>query len=250
LSGSLATVATQGSTVGAYVIDARALANGNYLVTANNGTLTINQRPVTVTADNQTKTYGDTNPALSYSVAADGTGTSRGLVNGDSLSGSLTTVATQGSTVGAYVIDARALANGNYLVTANNGTLTINKRPVTVTADNKTKTYGSTNPALTYSVAADGVGTSRGLVNGDSVSGSLSTDATLASAVGAYVIDASALANGNYLITANNGTLTIESVPAAPNLRDFAANQLFLSQRVSDIATLQGDVVKLPEGAW
>jgi hypothetical protein len=295
LSGSLSTSATQTSGVGSYTIDASALSNGNYLVTANNGTLTISQRLLTVSASPKTKTYGDINPALTYTVSADGVGTSRGLVNGDTLSGSLSTSATQTSGVGNYIIDASALSNGNYLVTANNGTLTINKanltvtannasktygdanpvlgttlsgfvngqdlatsgvsgagvasttamtttgagtaaitasagtltasnydftnlvngtltisqRPVTVTADPKTKTYGDVNPALSYSVSAAGVGTSRGLVNGDTLNGSLSTAATQASGVGSYTIDASALSNGNYLVTANNGTLTI-----------------------------------------
>ena len=197
------------------------LANGGSLDLSNydltqsvtSNSVVISQRPVTVSADAKSRVYGDANPALTYTVAADGVGTSRGLVNSDSLTGSLSTTATGTSNVGSYTIDASALANGNYLITANNGNLAVTQRSVTVSADAKSRVYGDANPALTYTVAADGVGTSRGLVNSDSLSGSLSTTATGTSNVGSYTIDASALANGNYLITANNGNLTVSQRP-------------------------------------
>ena len=184
------------------------------MVTANNGTLTINKAHLTVTANNANKTYGDANPALGTTVS--------GFVNGENLttsgvsgSGAASTAANATTGIGSATITAAAgtLAASNYDFTnLVNGTLTINQRPLTVTAEPKTKNYGDVNPALSYSVAADGVGTSRGLVNGDSLSGSLSTAATQASSVGSYTIDASALSNGNYVVTANNGTLTISAV--------------------------------------
>ncbi|MEK9802162.1 MAG: MBG domain-containing protein, partial [Curvibacter sp.] len=58
----------------------------------------ITARPVTVTADNKTRVYGDANPSLTYSVAAGGANS--GLVSGETLSGSVTTTAAQGSNVG------------------------------------------------------------------------------------------------------------------------------------------------------
>jgi trimeric autotransporter adhesin len=215
LSGSLTTTANQASGAGSYTIDASALSNGNYLVTANNGTLTINKAPLTVTANNAIKTYGDANPVLGTTVS--------GFVNGETLatsgvsgSGAASTTANATTGAGSATITAAAgtLAASNYNFTnLVNGTLTINQRPLTVTAEPKTKNYGEVNPALSYSVAADGVGTSRGLVNADTLSGSLTTTANQASGAGSYTIDASALSNGNYLVTANNGTLTINKAP-------------------------------------
>ena len=211
LSGNLSTTATQSSAVNTYTIDASALSNGNYLVTANNGTLTINKAHLTVNADNKTKIYGDANPALSATVS--------GFVNGENLAssgvtgaGAASTAATTSTGVGSAAITPTvgSLAAGNYdFTTFLPGTLTITQRPLTVSADDKSKTYGDANPALTYTVAPNGTGTSRGLVNGDSLNGNLSTTATPSSAVGNYTIDASALANGNYALTVNNGTLTI-----------------------------------------
>ena len=83
----------------------------------------ISQRPITVTADDKTKVFGNSDPSLTYQV------TIGNLITGDSLSGALTRSA--GEDVGNHTINAAALANGNYLITATNGVLTISQRPVT-----------------------------------------------------------------------------------------------------------------------
>jgi len=118
------------------------LASTNYQFNYVDGSLTINQRPITVTAADKTKTYGDSNPSLTYSVANDGVGSSRGLYSTDTLSGAIATTATELTNVGTASITQGTLANSNYAITFNNGTLTINKATLTVTADNKSMTYG------------------------------------------------------------------------------------------------------------
>lgn len=196
LAGTLSyTGSSQGAkNAGNYTITPQGLSSGNYAISYVDGTLTVDKAPVTVTADNQRKVYGSADPALTYQV------TSGALLSGDSLSGALTRTA--GNNVGSYTIDASGLANGNYQVTARNGTLTISPRPITVTADDLSKVYGYADPALTYQV------TSGALVAGDSLSGALTR--TAGNDVGSYTIDASALANDNYQITAINGLLTIK----------------------------------------
>jgi hypothetical protein len=73
-------------------------------------------------------------------------------------------------------------------------------RPLSVTAEVKTKAYDSVDPVLTYSTV--------GLVAGDSVSGSLTRVA--GEDVGAYVIGQGSIrAGGNYAITFNSADLTI-----------------------------------------
>jgi hypothetical protein len=264
LSGALSTPATRSSGANSYAIDASALANGNYLVTANNGTLTINKAHLSLTADNKTKIYGDSNPPLTTTLT--------GFVNGESLatsgvtgSGRASTSATTRTGAGSAAITAElgTLAAANYdVVTFTDGALTITPRPVSVAVDNKTKAYGDANPALTYTVAADGTGSSRGLVNGDNL-GSLSTTATVFSTEGNYTIDASTLSNGNYLITAVNGTLSIQRfnvyrIASPLAYADSLANsiggfstqsQVFTSIGTPREATLRGDGVRVPEGA-
>ena len=90
-------------------------------------------------------------------------------------------------------------------------TQTVTPAPVTVTAENATTTYGTTNPTLPYTVS--------GLLNGDTAaavfSGSLATTATPASSVGQYAITRGTLTpNGNYAITSFTGaTLTVTPAP-------------------------------------
>ncbi|CAH0351164.1 GLUG motif-containing protein [Aquabacterium sp. CECT 9606] len=113
----------QGATdAGTYTITPGGLYSGQqgYLISYGAGTVTIDPRPITVTADAQSKTYGSADPALTYQIT---TGT---LVDGDVLSGSLSRA--PGEDAGNYAISAASLSNGNYLITAHDGTLTILQR--------------------------------------------------------------------------------------------------------------------------
>lgn len=74
----------------------------------------------TVTSANLTKTYGNANPALTYAIGG------LGLVNGDTLSGGLATVASATSGVGAYAITQGTLvASPNYAITYTGALLTV-----------------------------------------------------------------------------------------------------------------------------
>ncbi len=82
---------------------------------------TITPKPITVTAVNKTKTYGDADPELTIDVP--------GLVAGDTLSGSLERV--QGEDANTYEIRQKiAFANPNYTITFKPGTFTIKPRVV------------------------------------------------------------------------------------------------------------------------
>jgi len=79
---------------------------------------------LTVTADAKSKTYGESDPALTYSV------TRGSLFNGDRLSGALSRAA--GSDAGTYQITQGSLSNPNYIITFVAATLTITAAPTTV----------------------------------------------------------------------------------------------------------------------
>ncbi len=70
------------------------------------GTLSIDQKAASVTADNKSKTYGDDNPALTATVT--------GTVNGDTLNYTLATTALKFSNVGNYPITVTLGSNPNY----------------------------------------------------------------------------------------------------------------------------------------
>ncbi|HSO07064.1 MAG TPA: MBG domain-containing protein [Pelomicrobium sp.] len=172
-------------------------ANGNYSVTTfTDGQLTITQRPITVTADNLNKVYGDPDPALTFAVG--GSGLAGGDAIGTVFSGAL--VRDPGETVAGspYAINQGTLAaNGNYSITAYTaGALTIDARPITVTADaGQTKVYGDPDPAVfTYTLTAGS------LVGGDGFSGAL--DRAAGENAGSYAIQQGTLTAGvNYALT-------------------------------------------------
>ncbi|MFQ6603639.1 beta strand repeat-containing protein, partial [Flavobacterium sp. C3NV] len=197
------TAAVTGSPVGDYTISVSGAANPNYTITYVDGTLTITKALLTITADDQTKVYGEANPTL--------TATYSGFVNGDTAANlttapTITTTALDASPVGTYTITATGAVSDNYDFTYVNGTLTITKALLTITADDQTKVYGSVNPALTASYS--------GFVNGDTAASlitppTISTTALDASPVGTYTITASGAVSDNYDFTYVNGNLII-----------------------------------------
>ena len=205
---STATTVTASLSAGNFTPGSGTLASDYTLPTTASGAGNINAAPLTVTATNESMTYGSTVPALTYAYT--------GLVNKDTsatFSGSLATTATSSSNVGGYPITQGTLAaTGNYTIgTFNPGTLTVIAAPLTVTATNESMVYGSPVPALTYAYT--------GLVNKDTsatFSGSLATTATCSSNVGAYPIAQGTLAaTGNYTIgTYNPSTLSIAKANA------------------------------------
>jgi filamentous hemagglutinin family protein len=213
LAGGLATDATGTSNVGTYAITQGTLANGNYAITYAGANLAITQRAITVTADAQSRLYGDANPTLSYLITAGS------LVNNDTLAGGLQTSATSTSGVGSYAITQGTLANGNYAITYAGANLAVTARPITITAHDLARIYGETNPELTFTVGGSG------LVNGDSLTGSLAMAADVTSGVGAYAISQGTLANANYTITGFSGaSLTVTARPVTITAVDVTKN--------------------------
>ena len=203
---ALTTSADGTSPVGAYTINAAQgtlVSPQGYQFTFVNGTLTVTPRPITVSADNLSRFYGNANPALTFTVGG------LGLVNGDTLTGALATVADATSPVGPYAITQGTLAaSSNYALTFVNGTLTVTPRPITVSADNLSRIYGNSNPALTFTVGG------QGLVNGDTLTGAPATVADATSPVGPYAITQGTLAaSSNYALSFVNGTLTVTPRP-------------------------------------
>lgn len=172
--------------------------------------------PLTITASNASKSY-DGNAytggnGVTYSVA--GAGASPNLLGTLAYSGT-----SQGAiNAGSYVITPTGLYSNQqgYDISYANGSLTVDKAGLTVTANNAAKTYGQ---AISF---AGSEFTSSGLQNGETIgSVSLASAGTAATANvsgSPYSITASnasggTFSAGNYTITYQNGSLTIS--PAA-----------------------------------
>ena len=207
LLASAGASAAAGVTTTPYAVDVSAgtldAGTSGYALSFVQGELWVDPKALTITANNSGKTYGQTGSFNGFS--------SNGLVNGDTVSsvnlGSTGAAAT--ANVGDYTITANN-ADGtglsNYDITYVDGTLSIGKAGLTITANNGGKTYGQAGGLAGFS--------SNGLLNGDTVSSvDLGSTGTAATAnVGHYTITASN-ADGtglsNYDITYVDGTLNI-----------------------------------------
>jgi hypothetical protein len=216
--GLVPTLSTTGVHVGTYAIAITGTkSTSDYTVSSYvAGSVTINAAPLTIAADNKTKSYGDALPTWTYTVT--------GLMYKESLltSPSFSTTATATSHVGSYVINiGGASASSDYTISYQTGTLDVTAAVVTVSADNKTKVYGAAMPSLTYTVT--------GLVNGDTLSAAptLSTTATAASHAGAYAISVqgAGIASSDYTVKCVDGTLTV--TPAILTIATFDQSKIY-----------------------
>lgn len=196
------------------LIDANPLLNGNRIVY-------IYQPTLTFTAQDATKTYGDLNPAFSI-------GAITGLIAGDSsasLSGALSTTATQWSNAGNYAITAGTLAsNLGYALSVTPGTLTIDPSSlaITVTAQNANKTYGDVNPPFSFTATPGLSGDPNALFTTDPT---YTSTATQWSNVGSYAITTSGGTSLNYSnITYVDGSLAIDPASLTITVQDATKN--------------------------
>src|SRR5258708_37358596 len=95
--------------------------------------------------------------------------------------------------------------SADYAIMYHGGTLTITTAPLTVTAADKSRAYGASDPTFG--------GTIVGIRNGDSITATYGTTATVGSPVGTYPITATLVDPGsklgNYSVTNTSGTRTI-----------------------------------------
>ncbi|MBC6610420.1 T9SS type A sorting domain-containing protein [Hymenobacter sp. BT507] len=192
----------------------------NYTVKLVTATLTITPATLTVTANNQTKVYGEDNPTL--------TGSIKGQKNNETFEFGASTTATASSPVSGpgvsygIVPTAKGATFSNYNVHTVEGVLTITARPITLTVDaGQTKVYGDNDPAtFTYTVGGSGLAPS------DVFAGALTRAA--GNNVGAYAIGQGTLSIqnsttkastiGNYTVTytSSDFAITPKAVTVTP----------------------------------
>ena len=198
----------EGEDVDTYTISVVVSAddNPNYSIATSNGTFTITPATVTVTAENKSKTYGDIDPDLTWTV--------EGLQNDDDddvLTVSISRA--EGEVAGTYTITPTGAAvQGNYNVLYENGTFTINRATATVTAVDNSKVYGTADPELTADVT--------GLQNNDDASViSYTISRAEGETVGEYTITPTGAATqGNYTVEYETSTFTITPASVTVNI--------------------------------
>jgi hypothetical protein len=159
----------------------------------------------------------------------------------------LPTISTTGlatSGFGTYPINAVGAADANYTISYAAGTLTVDKVPLLITADNKSKAYGAALPTLTISYT--------GLVNGDLASATLPTISTTGLATsnfGTYPITAIGAADANYTISYAAGSLEVTrrliTITADALSKDYGTTDPELTYQLTSGTIVPGD---LPSG--
>ena len=143
LSAPEGTTVKYGTAEGTYTLDAAPtftnagtatvyyqVSKANYTAVAGSAKVTISKKTLTITADDQTKVFGEKDPELTYTV--------EGLVSGEKLTGKLARA--EGEDVGEYDITQGTLAaSDNYTVTFTGATLTITAAAISGDANGDTE---------------------------------------------------------------------------------------------------------------
>jgi hypothetical protein len=147
-AGAAATATVAGSPYSITPSVAVGTGLANYAITYATGKLTVNPAPLTITANNQNKTYGATFTFTGTEFTITGT-----RYNGDTITGMTLTSpgATAGALVGAYpIVPSAALGTGvgNYALSYVNGTLTVVGYKFTLTQLKSSAQLGSAVPII------------------------------------------------------------------------------------------------------
>ncbi len=141
-------------------------------------------------------------------------------MSSDGLIATYATSADQASNVGNYAIEATLNDPnnklGNYEVTKTSGSLSVTKASISVTTDDATREYGTSNPVFT--------GTITGGLSSDGLIATYATSADQASNVGNYAIEATLVDPnnklGNYEVTKTAGSLSVTKASLTVNADD------------------------------
>ncbi len=200
--------------------------SANYTLSQPTTTATITAAGLTITATDQNQTYGFGGAGAALGTTGfNAVGLQGGQTIGSvTLNTNATTSASSNYNVGTWTLTPSAATGGtfnaaNYAITYNNGTMTVNKANLTVTADDKTITYGTAVPAgsITYS----------GFVLGET-SAVLDTTASVSSTLagvqnaGTYAdnFTASGAVDGNYSFTYVDGDLIVNKAALTAVVQD------------------------------
>ena len=199
--------------LGSVTVRAKQEGNDQWAAAASvDQSFTITKADQSITFDPPDRTYGDAPFTLNATASS-------GLpVSYEVLSGPITLAGSTATITGTGTVEIRASQAGNTSFNAAatiTETFTINKAPLTITAEDKTRYEKTSNPPFTITYS--------GFVNGDNqynptvISGDpdVSTTADINSSAGDYpiVVTQGTLNAENYTFVFVNGTITIKQLP-------------------------------------
>ncbi|MBB1595324.1 YDG domain-containing protein [Achromobacter sp. UMC46] len=218
---------------------------GNYTLSANaTTTATIERRVLGVAG---TTVAGKTYDGSAIGQAS--AGALSNLVGGETLGVGATATfdsanaGNRNASVRYALADSDTGLAANYVLADTQHQAVIDRRAITVAADDKTKRAGNADPALTWRIAQGN------LVANDTLAGVLNRAA--GETAGNYRIGADGLSNANYLIATQDGTLSISNAVQPDSRRESALSTAQWLQAAVGTAnttppTLPGDLSYVP----
>ena len=222
-----------GENVGVFaILQGTLTAGSNYNLTyIPGGELTITAKPITVTADPQSKVYGTVDPLLTYQV------TSGALESGDSFTGALTRVS--GENVDTYAISQDTLsANSNYILTFVGADFTISKADQNITVITNAPASAVIGDSFTVAaVSSSGLSVT---YNSSGTCTNAGADFTMTGGIGTCTVDYDQAGDSNY----NPAPQVTENVTALSNVPDLLtpanAEQLLNNRPTFDWTDVSG----------
>jgi hypothetical protein len=249
IAGGIVTV----TGVGTVALSASQAGSGEYDPATATQSFQVTPAPLTVAANNATRSYGAANPAFS--------GTVSGAVGSDSFTESFTTTATAASNAGSYAITPAATGArlANYTVTTVAGELTVTGAATTTKLSAPANAAYGTSVTLTATVAST-AGVPAGSVTFSSGStslgvaalnsGGVATLTTTTLPAGSDTTIATYVAAGNFAGSSSSGvTLTVIGGPGGPGATyALAANPTTLT--IAPGATGKTTLIFTPTGGY
>ena len=230
---------------GAYTLTASLVDKTNYVWADNKKTddktynWTISKLKITVkvTNANQSATYNGAEPTINTDTTVTLTGSVASVPSCVSNELLFSVTKETGVNAGNYTLTPTVSAKSgysvaNYDITPTNGTFTINKAALTVTANSENITYGDDKP--TFSVSYSGFANNE---NESVLGGSLVLECGYVryGNVGTYSITPSGLTSGNYAITFESGTLTVSEKQITATI-SLLSDSIYVTDHVLSVA--------------
>jgi sugar lactone lactonase YvrE len=231
--------------VGSYAVLAT-VNESNFLGTASGNMVIAKATAAIAWNPSATISYGTNLAAsLTATAAASGNSVAGTFIYTAQPSGGSTSAVTAATVLpaGSYTLAAAfsPTDTSNYVAAFTSAPLTVSPAPLTATADNATRVYGTANPSFTGNVT--------GAANGDTFVESFTTTATAASNAGTYNVSPSvAGANlANYSVTVQNGALTVTQAGTTVALTT-SSGSITPGQSITLTATVASNTTGTPTG--
>ena len=239
---------------GSYVLVASLPDSTNTTANSATSNITIEPAPITITANPQSKTYGDTDPTFSYDIQGK-------PQQGTPVVGTLSRM--EGENVGKYTLQQGTLTNENnpnYSISFVESQLEITPKPLTIT-------WNYSQPFMYDGTKKSVAATVNGALNQDSVEVTYAPDSVHAATnAGNYTAKVQGVNNGNYVLSSDAqttlewgiGVVSLEKATVTLNKDTFVYNgkeqtptvtvmmgQTKLIQDVDYTVTMEGDTTNV-----